>query len=212
MNSYYDILYIEPNATPAEIKKAYRKLSKQWHPDLHKAKDKAEAETKQAEISEAYNVLSKPEKRALYDELGVNCSEKDIENKAHAVLFEMFKSITSLEFNQDELFLQVHSRSNTVLQDINRQMNDMECRLEMLKTVLHKKGGEKRKHLLQAVTSNVGDLEKQIVNMKIDRLAITKAITILLDDYEKEEVEIQTVHFENMFIQRPVTTGWTYGA
>ncbi|GAB4396791.1 MAG: DnaJ C-terminal domain-containing protein [Microscillaceae bacterium] len=67
---YYQVLGISRQATADEIKKAYRKLAVQYHPDKHKG-DKA-MEKKFQEISEAYNVLSDPEKRRKYDRLGAN--------------------------------------------------------------------------------------------------------------------------------------------
>lgn len=66
--SYYDILGIDKNASQDEIKKAFRKLSKKYHPDI--AENKAEAEEKYKEITKAYEVLSDEEKRKQYDYLG----------------------------------------------------------------------------------------------------------------------------------------------
>lgn len=64
---YYDILGIKENADTSEIKRAYRDLAKKYHPDANKG-DK-DAETRFKEISEAYSVLSKPEKRSKYDQM-----------------------------------------------------------------------------------------------------------------------------------------------
>lgn len=66
---YYEILGVSRDATEKEIKKAYRKLAKQYHPDTYKG-DKKEAEEKFKEISEAYEVLVDNEKRAKYDQIG----------------------------------------------------------------------------------------------------------------------------------------------
>lgn len=62
--NYYSILGLEKTASDAEIKSAYRKLAKKYHPDLNKDED---AEAKFKEISEAYSVLSDPAKRENYD-------------------------------------------------------------------------------------------------------------------------------------------------
>ncbi|MER3404852.1 MAG: hypothetical protein C4289_06535, partial [Chloroflexota bacterium] len=66
---YYAILGVPRTATPEEIRTAYRKLARQWHPDVNPDRRK-EAEEKFKEINEAYQVLSDPEKRRRYDELG----------------------------------------------------------------------------------------------------------------------------------------------
>ena len=64
MKNYYEILGIDKSASQAEIKTAYRKLAKQYHPDLNKSPD---AEQKFKEISEAYEILSDENKRRNYD-------------------------------------------------------------------------------------------------------------------------------------------------
>lgn len=64
---YYEILGVPRNATQEEIKKAFRRLARQYHPDVNKAPD---AEERFKEINEAYAVLSDPEKRAAYDRFG----------------------------------------------------------------------------------------------------------------------------------------------
>ncbi|MGQ2980567.1 MAG: DnaJ domain-containing protein, partial [Polaromonas sp.] len=66
---YYETLGVARDATPEEIKRAYRKLARKFHPDVSKEKN-AEAQFKQ--VSEAYEALNDPEKRAAYDRLGAN--------------------------------------------------------------------------------------------------------------------------------------------
>lgn len=66
---YYEILGVPRNATQEEIKRAFRRLAKQYHPDVYKG-DKKEAERKFRKIAEAYEVLSDPVKRAQYDRFG----------------------------------------------------------------------------------------------------------------------------------------------
>lgn len=67
---YYKILGVSKNADKKEIKSAYRKLARKYHPDVNQDDPQAEARLKK--INEAYEVLSDPEKRATYDQLGPN--------------------------------------------------------------------------------------------------------------------------------------------
>src|ERR1043165_4271309 len=67
---YYESLGVPRSASDADIKKAFRKLAREYHPDV--AKDKKTAEEKFKEINEAYEVLSDPDKRKKYDQLGAN--------------------------------------------------------------------------------------------------------------------------------------------
>lgn len=69
---YYETLGVKRDATEKQIKTAYRKLARKWHPDLHTGKAKEEAEEKIKLINEAYEVLKDPEKRSKYDRLGAN--------------------------------------------------------------------------------------------------------------------------------------------
>ncbi len=66
---YYKIMGLERTATADDIKKAYRKLARKFHPDVSK---EAQAEEKFKSLGEAYEVLKDPEKRAAYDQLGAN--------------------------------------------------------------------------------------------------------------------------------------------
>jgi curved DNA-binding protein len=69
---YYEVLGVSRGATPDEIKRAFRKLARQHHPDLAPPAERAAAEERFKTINEANTVLSDPEKRARYDRLGAD--------------------------------------------------------------------------------------------------------------------------------------------
>ncbi len=67
---YYEVLEIDRSATEADIKQAYRKMARKYHPDVSQDVDKKQAEDRFKEINEAYEVLSDKQKRATYDQYG----------------------------------------------------------------------------------------------------------------------------------------------
>lgn len=77
---YYDILGIDKNADENTIKKAYRKLAKKFHPDTNAGNEQTEQRFK--EITVAYNILSNPEKKKLYDQFGSIAFESGFDSEA----------------------------------------------------------------------------------------------------------------------------------
>ncbi|MGH7205056.1 MAG: DnaJ C-terminal domain-containing protein [Nitrospiraceae bacterium] len=79
---YYDILAVPRTATGDEIKKAYRRLARQYHPDLHSGPKKAPMEQRFKELNEAHEVLGDPETRKKYDRYGHRWQEAEAYEQA----------------------------------------------------------------------------------------------------------------------------------
>lgn len=87
--NYYKVLEINKDASIDEIKKSYKKLALKWHPDRNKS-NKAYAEEKFKQISEAYAILSDPEKKKMYDRYGVDGVKNKFPNSTDNSFFEAF--------------------------------------------------------------------------------------------------------------------------
>ena len=86
---YYEVLGVSKEASEEEIRKAYKKLAIKWHPDKN-PDNKEEAEERFKEISEAYSVLSDPEKKREYDTQGMSFTGFDFEGFDPFAMFENF--------------------------------------------------------------------------------------------------------------------------
>lgn len=127
---YYDTLEVDKQADAESIKRAYRRLAKQYHPDLNKAQGSAE---KFKEIAEAYEVLSDPDKRSQYDRFGHAGPNQhfdfgDVDFRRARETFEEFgfgglDSIFDMFFGQGNRTQQSHSRV--------RRGDDLEYRIRI---------------------------------------------------------------------------------
>ena len=101
---YYQILGVSRDATADEIKKAYRKLAMKYHPDKAKG-DKKHAEEKFKQISEAYAVLSNPEKKKEYDEFGSQAFKESSPRKTSSGV--SISAISSTDGISDSIFSRI---------------------------------------------------------------------------------------------------------
>lgn len=138
MRDYYEILGVPRNATEKELKEAYRRLVRKYHPDLN-PNNREEAEKIFREINEAYEVLSDPEKRKLYDKYGHNWKN-----------FSQFKDYENIyqQYNKGGQY----SYRSKATQDLEEILNEIFGRSKSspfefffdLSDVFNKSGGSKR--------------------------------------------------------------------
>ena len=144
---YYDIMGLKKDASDAEIKKAYKKLALQNHPDKVPAEQREAATKKFQEITEAYNVLSDPAKRENYDQYGKEGLQQDMNFNPQDIFSQFFGG--GFSFGQRGGNMRdVRDRKNkeTVF-PLNISLADvykgMEKKLKVTRKVIFKKGGER---------------------------------------------------------------------
>jgi len=109
----YEVLGVERAATADEIKSAYRKAALKWHPDRNPQK-KQEAEEKFREATEAYSILSEPQKRVTYDRYGfAGLSRGGFDGGVNQTIFEEFQDIFGDFFGFEDIFGGRRTRSRS---------------------------------------------------------------------------------------------------
>ena len=102
MKNYYQILEVSENASYEVIEKAYRVLAKKYHPDIQPRDKLYWAETKFKEITEAYNIISNPESRKIYDmKIGLNTSTDKKYNDLYNENEKLKKEINDMKTNNE---------------------------------------------------------------------------------------------------------------
>src|SRR5579863_4079784 len=96
LRDYYEVLGLKKAASSDEIKKAYRRLALEFHPDRHQDVMKHQAEEKFKEITAAYEILGDPEKRKLYDRHGPSLRETRKNEQANINVDEAFRNFDDI--------------------------------------------------------------------------------------------------------------------
>ena len=118
--NYYEILQINQNASPEIIDKAYKTLAKKYHPDLQEESNKKQAEEILKEINEAYEILSNPDKKALYDQ---NLKNEAISQEDYDEIYEENQNLKNA-INHMQNLRYVNPRTNTTNNSIiNNNIN-----------------------------------------------------------------------------------------
>ena len=129
MKDLYSLLAIDTNANQDEIKKSYRKIAFQCHPDKNKDPD---ARSRFQDISEAYEILSDPQKRQTYDQFGY-----DVVKEGHGSINpqELFQSLFNVDFGREmnsNIFFFSDLSRNPFTQIQHKMVHPLECSLEEL--------------------------------------------------------------------------------
>jgi curved DNA-binding protein CbpA len=186
--SYYDILGVEPNATQAEIKKAYRRKSSENHPD------KGGTAEAMADINRAYECLSDPAKRAFYDETGgdapsVSQQERDAISDAMGILMRLIEQ-SNLE---TDLIGMARQQIRGAIEIQNRTIEAVKHKQKRLraaaKKLKHKKAGNEQHGLLTHLLFDHADgMQREIEAIEGNIERMKRTLTVL-EDYDWETMQ-----------------------
>ncbi len=196
IKNYYEILGVEKDSTPEEIKKAYYKLSKEHHPDTG-----GKAETFN-EIKKAYEVLSDPDERAYFDEHGI---AKDAgltdEEKINSMTTEILMAvIQKLPDEYDEFILMMYDNGKSTLENQIKQIKSKNKELANFKIRIKELPDDNKLVLLidVQIASNIENIEQIKRTLELMEIAFDYVNSYIVEDVEdKEEAK---VFFDNIEI------------
>lgn len=182
----YQILGVEPTASNAEIKKAYRRLAQQNHPD--KNHGNKEASEKMKDIQRAYDILGDPERRKRYDETGATedgPTPMTIAREQLAMLFIQMadnKDADSYDFKKG-----ARDNINTMITDMNGKITQLQRSLRNIEKASKrlKRKTEGEPFLLQVLEGHARQTKEKIAHHE-KNLEVTGIMLKMLDDYEYE--------------------------
>jgi len=166
----YKVLGISKDATSDEIKTVYRNRCKASHPDHTNGND---SEIKA--LNEAYEILSDPEKRKLFDEFGVVYSSNSTEDRAQGILIQIFSEAMN-STNMISAFLNGVSQLE---KQISAVESDLNSKLEILR---NNKKLILDETFLGIISDGIKELELNINKVKLDKLTLDRIHEILKED------------------------------
>lgn len=176
----YEILGVEITATQDEIKKAYRQMSKDHHPD------KMGDSSKQAEINNAYEVLSDPTRRKRYDETG---QEKDLERNAKIQQFLSTIFLRLIEQSEDpgkiDLINQGIECVDALLEDCSDNLKGVRKNLKKYRRAIEKLKTRGDKNLIMIIQRQI-DGCTQSIKAEEENIEFIKEMRELISDYDFE--------------------------
>jgi curved DNA-binding protein CbpA len=181
MRKLYETLDVSEDATAEEIKKAYRKLASKHHPD--KNPDDPNAAERFKEVQEAYECLSDPERRQIYDETGDKTV--DTGNPAEDLMVHLVNELIDKLDTMDETFQKLRSVIDEMLVEVDARRRENVAKLESLQRKL-----EKFKYMGKGVNFIEAIIKDKIVETNhelatIDEAEVAaKAVREMLQDYQ----------------------------
>lgn len=178
---HYEALGVKDDATPAEIKKAYRAKAREKHPD--KGGDDVEF----AEVADAYKVLSDPERRLLYDATGSDREAPPIEDEAQKILLSLFSNALSIDL---DIGVGIVTVVREQIKDIGNSFMKQRKDLTARKKKLEKKRGKVKStaevnlvHML--IDQDLNNIETAFSDLD-HKAEVQKVLFTMLDAYSEE--------------------------
>lgn len=181
--NHYDTLGLASTATPKEIKAAWRRLSAKYHPDREGGSDEA-----MQEINAAYDVLSDPQRRALYDQLGFDADANKLDEAAAALVADTFGHLLG-EPGDFDLVVRARSilgQGREVKSEQTKRLREMAHALERKRDrVRLRKGAQHGQRDLYAalIAQRIGRLQAEAESASLGLAIVDRALE-LLTDYE----------------------------
>jgi hypothetical protein len=176
MRRYYEVLDVSENASDAEIKKAYRRAASKHHPDKNRG-DEAAAEIRFREVQSAYECLSDPERRKVYDETGDTSVERG--NPAEDLFFHLLNEISEHLESSYEVLEKIRLVLNEMIEECSERKLQTDRRIVviqgMLKAVRFKGKGA---NLVEGVLSS------KLTKLQAERVDLDQATTAAKAAYD----------------------------
>lgn len=186
--NYYDILQVNKNASPEVIEKVYKLLAKKYHPDLQDLENKQQSEEILKKINEAYEVLSNPEKKAIYDKTLENIYvPREEYYKLYNQNLTLKKELNDLKTYYDQFLnnLQINNLQNNITKYNN------------FSQITNSKNNIKRKLEYNNITTRQYSFKNIVIRFFKNLLALFLTIIILI-------LLLQVPTIKNFFINNPL--------
>jgi DnaJ-class molecular chaperone len=189
----YDIMGVDKNATPDEIKKAYRDKSKKSHPDAGGSDDQ------QAEVNRAWMVLSNPAKREKYDQTG-NPEEATFENKFNSFITTLFMNAAKeLDVDHDDLIKAMTKNMTTGIKNLRQAIVNNDKEIQKFERISKRLSSKGNVILLTLVIGQIGALKKNSGAVQSEIDFITQCIAVMDEYTYKVDERPQNHQFQRMW-------------